>query len=129
MTWQSNRRKKQHGARPQPSAEAIQRKRERSDAERMASPCPPRPVEFAPGEQVGEIELRLHGRSMGVVTLHAPAKQRDRRSRVDIYEVRSPWGDVLVARGGLHAACRAAVARVWPRQMRRDAIAVMLSGL
>lgn len=109
----------------QPSREALQRKRERADAERTSMPCPPRPMEFAPGAQVGEIELRMHGRSMGVITLRAPAKQRGRRSRVDSYEVRSPWGDVLVGRGGLHAACRAAVAKVWPRQLSRDQYATM----
>lgn len=93
----------------------------------MALPCPPRPVEHPPGTLLYEIELREPGGlSLGVVTLHTPAKlPRGRRSRVDSYEARSPWGDVLVPRGGLHAACRAAVAHVWPRQMSRRAVATM----
>lgn len=71
------------------------------------------------------LELRDgDGNVLGSVTLHAPAKlPRGRRSRVDSYEIRSPWGDVLVERGGLHDACRAAIQRVWPRQLSRDAVA------
>ncbi|MBI5259813.1 MAG: hypothetical protein HY855_25155 [Burkholderiales bacterium] len=93
----------------------------------MAQPCPPRPAEHQPGAVLLELELRdPGGQSLGVLTLHAPPNlPRGRRSRVDSYEVRSPWGDVLVERGGLHEACRAAVARVWPRQLSRRAVALM----
>ena len=128
MTWQSKRQKKQQrGSRPQPTPDQRQAARDRADAERMSRPCPPRPVEHAPGDLLLTLELRdASGSSLGALTLHAPAKlPRGRRSRVDSYEVRSPWGDVLVVRGGLHAACRAAVAQVWPRQLSRDAVASM----
>lgn len=126
-TWQSRRHKTKHGARPQLSPEALARKRQRSDERRMALPAPVIPPEPKPGELLRVLELRdADGRSLGEVYLHAPAKlPRGRRSRCDSYEVRSPWGDVLVERGGLHQACRAAVAHVWPRQLPRDVIAAL----
>jgi hypothetical protein len=71
------------------------------------------------------LELRdANGNVLGQVTLHAPAKlPRGRRGRVDSFEARSPWGDVLVERGGMHEACRAAIRHVWPREMSREAVA------
>lgn len=126
-TWQSKRHKKRHGARPQPSPEALAQKRQRADERRMAQPPPSVPPEPKPGELLRVLELRdASGRSLGEICLHAPAKlPRGRRSRCDSYEARSPWGDVLVKRGGLHEACRAAISKVWPRMMPRDAIASM----
>lgn len=125
---QNWRHKNGHGkGRPQPTPEQRAAARERADAERMARPAPPYPVEHQPGELLRVLELRdATGNILGTVTLHAPAKlPRGRRSRVDSYEVRSPWGDVLVERGGLHDACRAAIRSVWPRELPRDAVASM----
>lgn len=125
---QSWRTKNGHGqGRPQPTPDQRAAARERADARRMAWPAPPPPVEHAPGELLRVLELRdAAGNVLGAVTLHAPAKlPRGRRSRVDSYEVRSPWGDVLVERGGLHDACRAAIQRVWPRELPRDAQATL----
>lgn len=126
-TWQSKRHSNRQRGRRQLSPEALAAKRQRADDARMALPCPPRPVEHQPGTLLLELELREPGgQSLGVLTLHAPsALPRGRRTRVDSYEVRSPWGAVLVQRGGLHAACRAAVATVWPRQVSRRAVATM----
>jgi hypothetical protein len=127
-TWQSHRCKiHQSGKRPQPTREQFARKLARADEDRMCRPCPPRPIEHAPGEPILEIELRHAGggTSLGIVTLHATATRSGRRQRVDSYEVRSPWGDILAARGGLHAACRAAISHVWPRQLTREAYASM----
>jgi hypothetical protein len=91
----------------------------------MAAPCPPRPIERAPGDMVRKLALLdAADRVIGYVTLHVPAKlPRGRRNRVDSYEVRSEWGDVLVERGGLHEACRAAIKHAWPRELSRDAVA------
>lgn len=126
-TWQSKRHKTKRVARPQPSPKELARKRRRADGRRMALPAPVIPPEPRPGELLRVLELRdADGRSLGEVYLHAPAKlPRGRRSRCDSYEVRSPWGDVLVERCGLHQACRAAISKVWPVVMSRDVIATL----
>ena len=72
------------------------------------------------------VMLDANDRVIGFVTLHVPAKlPRGRRSRVDSYEVRSEWGDVLVERGGLHGACRVAIGKAWPRELSRDAYSTL----
>lgn len=108
----------------QPSREALQRKRDRADAERMSRPCPPRPIEHAPGEMLYRLVLqRPDGTPVSYVTLHAPARRRGARSRCDSFEVRDEWGSVVVERGGLHATARAAPGSIWPQLMSRAAVA------
>lgn len=106
----------------QPSAAALQRKRERADADRMTRPCPPRPVEHEPGEWLYRLQLqRPDGSIVSFVDLHAPTRRRGVRTRCDSFEVRNGFGAVVVERGGLHATVRAAGYEIWPQVLSRKA--------
>ena len=119
-TWQSKRRAKRHG-RPQPSPQALQAKRDRADAERMARAAPIYPPDRRPGEWRGYVLFVIDGCTTRV-ELHQGPAARGRRPRCDSFQSRDEMGADL-ATGGLHAICRQAIAEEIPRALPREAYA------